>query len=135
MSPPAGHDERHRGRARGYSSSSTSTDPDVSCKQASFAATGVISMKCNYETEDAQSDEVVVTNDTSFDIDDYAGCVDGAPKWGGTDVTHGSKSLSFGTGSTGTAYSLSVLCQGNDTAAVLVIDDAMKNDSGSLAAD
>ena len=49
----------------GYRSSSISTDPDISSKQALYALAGVVSMKCSYETRDDRGDEVVVTNDTS----------------------------------------------------------------------
>ena len=114
-----------------YDSGSTSTDPDVSCKDALVMSTSVIAMKCNYKTEYG----TVSYSATSIDIDDYAGCNDdGALEWGKEDLTDDATGLSVGTGSTGTAYAVSATCSGGSSTS-LVLDDKFQNSGGKLKTD
>ena len=114
-----------------YDDASLSTDPDISCMDASINQTNAEArFYCKLEDEEGNID----TNQTRVDMDGHAGCNEhGTAAWGQTNLSSDAVSFSMDTDSTGGAYQLVVECA-NGTSR-LGIDARFQNSSGNLALD
>ena len=125
-----------------YSATSTSDQVGKSCKEVSIvSSTGVVSAKCNKET-----DGVVGTNDTTFDMSTVTYCKendDGESAslvWGSSSTTTWTAAnWTAGVGSNGRHYGVYVDCQKSgmtDSEGGTAMSDnvkGLKNDAGALA--
>lgn len=114
-----------------YSRTSTSTDPDISCLDASLGTDGVLSIHCNYRDDSG----AIAHKYSTVDLDDHAGCdTNNRLAWGETGLATEAVKLQVDTGTTGAVYRLAgQRLDGSDDE--LDIDDRFQNSNGTLRQD